>query len=197
MITFADGLPRAMLTKRSIDAARVYGSPPGIRALDSPDGAGGPLPTRTTWTWLGRALPVGWTRLRAVWVTAGSDPPLVSRIAAWIGAAASADAAIPPCQSPESTSATAGGRVCGLVEGNAAPATPAASAVGSLPATRVVFFVAVVGNPSWFAAFLSPDLAPPAGGADGAPPDDWVTEQAVRASAARAAHTSAVRGTGR
>src|SRR5947209_5016536 len=186
-----------MLTKRSMAAASVYGSPPGIRALVSPDGAGGPSPTRTACTWFGSASPLGCTRPSAVCVTAGSEPPLVSRMAAWIGAAASADAAIPPCQSPESTSATAGGRVCGLVAGKTALATPAASAVGSLPATRVVFFVAVVGNPSWFAAFLSPDLAPPAGGADGAPPDDCVTEHPLRATAAMAAQTSADRGTGR
>ncbi len=32
-------------------------------------------------------------------------------------------------------------------------ATPAASATGSAPATRVVFFVAVNGNPSFSAAF--------------------------------------------
>ena len=62
-------------------------------------------------------------------------------------------AAIPDCQSLESTSETASGPGTPPVEGNAASATPAAVAVGSAPATRVVFLVANSGKPRSWAAF--------------------------------------------
>src|SRR5205823_1345729 len=58
------------------------------------------------------------------------------------------DAATPDCQSPESTSATARGRALDSAGVKTAWATAAASAVGSAPPTRVVFFVANCGKPS-------------------------------------------------
>src|SRR5205814_2304081 len=72
-----------------------------------------------------------------------------SRIGARIGGAARTDAASAPRQSPASASATAVGRVFVVCAGYTTCATPAASAIGSPPATRVVFFVATDGTPSW------------------------------------------------
>src|SRR4051794_2975648 len=109
-------------------------------------------------------------------------------------------AAITDCHFDWSASTTAGGRVSGSVAGKSADATPAASATGSLPLTRVVLRVALTGNPSCSAAFLSLDLAPPAGAAPGTLLFELslaLREQPARASAASSmAAQSAVRGTG-
>ncbi len=72
------------------------------------------------------------------------------------GDAISTEAAIAPCQLFLSTIATACGRLSGEVAGNTALTTPATSATGSAPATRVVFFVAVTGKPSSAVAELLP-----------------------------------------
>ena len=63
------------------------------------------------------------------------------------GGATRLAAAIPEAQSSPFTSVTAAGPLTPPVEGNTASATPAASAIGSMPATRVVFLVAKAGNP--------------------------------------------------
>src|SRR4051812_19452283 len=78
---------------------------------------------------------------------------LESRIGALTGGEVRLAAAIPDCQSPESTSETASGPATPPVDGKTASATPAALATGSAPATRVVFLVANSGNPRSCAAF--------------------------------------------
>src|SRR3954454_13521785 len=75
----------------------------------------------------------------------------------------STDAATPMRQSRASTSATAPGRVFTDGPGNTARATPAASATGSAPPTRVVFFVAKAGKPRLPAASDWFPLAPTVG----------------------------------
>ena len=55
---------------------------------------------------------------------------------------------------------TAVGCVPGAAEGNTASATPAASATGSAPATRVVFLVATEGKASFWRAWGSADGVP-------------------------------------
>ena len=69
-----------------------------------------------------------------------------------IGGAISTAEAIAACQSPVDASATAVGWVPGAADGNTARATPAASAAGSAPGTRVVFLVARAGKPSFCTA---------------------------------------------
>ena len=73
------------------------------------------------------------------------------------------DAASAACQLSESARTTAAGRLVGPVDGNTACATPAASAVGSAPPTRVVFFVANVGKPRSPAACGSSPATPETG----------------------------------
>ena len=82
----------------------------------------------------------------------GSEVAPDSRIGARIGDDISTDEAIAACQSSVGASVTAVGWVPLAAEGYTAIATPAASATGSAPGTRVVFLVAVVGNPSCWAA---------------------------------------------
>ena len=65
-----------------------------------------------------------------------------SSIGARIGGAISTEAAIAACQSSLGARVTAAGWVPGAADGYTASATPAASATGSAPATRVVFLVA-------------------------------------------------------
>src|SRR4051794_37657421 len=78
--------------------------------------------------------------------------PADSRMGALTGCAVRLAAAIPDCQSLESTRETASGPGMPPVDGKAASATPAAFATGSAPATRVVFLVANSGKPrSWTA----------------------------------------------
>src|SRR2546423_1244702 len=112
-------------------------------------------------------------------VMPGGLSPSESSPGALVGAADSTPAAPAPCQSPLSTRATAGGRVPGLIAGNTALATPAASEAGSLPGTRVVFFVAVVGEPSCLAAALAFEPTPPA---RPPPPPPLFTEPSAMAS---------------
>ena len=90
----------------------------------------------------------------------GSEDDPDSRIGARIGAAISTDEAIAACQSSVGASVTAVGWVPAAAEGYTASATPAASAIGSAPATRVVFFVATVGNPSCWPALGVLDWTP-------------------------------------
>src|SRR4051812_11671069 len=167
--TSPDGLPGATLENLSIATATVYGSPPRMRAAFSPFGGPGLSPTSIACAPLASCAPFGFSRLSVSEVTAGSPPPSLSRIGARSGAATSAPAATAPCQSSLSTSTIAGGRVSSELDGNTALATPAASAAGSLPLTRVVLRVAMIGKPSCSAAFLSLDFAPDDGAATGAP----------------------------
>src|SRR4051794_12386308 len=182
------GFPRATLENLSIATATAYGSAPRMRAAFRPLGGPGFSPTRIAWAPLASWAPFGLRRSRVSDVTDGSEPPSVSRIGARSGFATSAPAATAPCQSSLSTSTTAGGRVSSEDEGKIALATPAASAAGSLPLTRVVLRVALIGKPSCSAAFLSVDFAPVTGGVGGAPLVSWsefcFREQPDRASSA-------------
>src|SRR3954463_2319975 len=168
--TSPDGLPFATLENLSTATATAYGLSPLMRAALRPSGGPGLLPTRMAWAPLASWAPFGLGRSSVSEVTGGSESPSVSRIGARSGADTSADAATAPCQSSLSTSTTAGGRVSSDDEGKTALATPAASAVASLPLTRVVLRVAVTGKPSCSVAFLSVDFAPVTGVATGAPP---------------------------
>src|SRR3954464_7581810 len=109
---------------------------------------------------------------------------------------ASTDAATPMRQSRASTSATAPGRVFTDGPGNTARATPAASATGSAPPTRVVFFVAKAGKPRLPAASDWLPLAPTVGVLvvfAPTPPRFPPQAAAVSAQSARAASRSARR----
>ena len=94
-------------------------------------------------------------------VAAGSELGPDSSTGAWMGGAISTDAAIAASQSPVGASVTAVGWVPGAAEGNTARATPAASATGSAPATRVVFLVARMGKPSFSLACGDVEGTPP------------------------------------
>src|SRR3954449_19401 len=186
--TSPDGLPLATLENLSIATATAKGSPPRMRAALSPFGGPGFSPTRIAWAPLASWAPFGLSRSSVSDVTEGSESPSVSRIGALSGSPTSAPAATAPCQSSLSTSTTAGGRVSSDDDGKIALATPAASATGSLPLTRVVLRVAVIGKPSCSAAFLSVDFAPVTGGGAGAPLDSssefCLSEQPESASSA-------------
>ncbi len=69
------------------------------------------------------------------------------------GVAIRTEAASAASQSSVGAIATAGGWVPVPEDGYTASATPAASAVGSPPATRVVFLVATAGKPSFWPAW--------------------------------------------
>src|SRR6476469_2417558 len=92
--------------------------------------------------------PVGCSASSAALVASGSVSPSANSTGARIGLPASTDAASPVRQSRTSARITALGRDSIVREGYVASATPAASATGSPPATRVVFLVANTGNPS-------------------------------------------------
>ena len=66
----------------------------------------------------------------------------------------SAEAAMAACQLLPSTSVTTFGLACGAAPLKTARATAAASALASVPATRVVFLVANSGKPSEVSAVL-------------------------------------------
>src|SRR3954469_2479487 len=168
--TSPEGFPRATLVNLSIATATAYGSPPRMRDAFSPLGGPGLSPTRIACAPLASCAPFGLSRSSVSEVTAATPPPSLSRIGARSGAATRAAPDTAPCQSSLSTSTTAGGRVSSELDGKIALATPAASAAGSLPLTRVVLRVAMIGKPSCSAAFLSLDLAPDDGAATGAPP---------------------------
>src|SRR3954447_22518623 len=193
------GLPRATLENLSIATATAYGSAPRMRAAFSPLGGPGFSPTRIACAPLASWAPFGLRRSSVSDVTDGSESPSVSRIGAFSGSATSAPAATAPCQSSLSTSTTAGGRVSSDEDGKIALATPAASAAASLPLTRVVLRVAVIGKPSCCAAFLSVDLAPVTGGVTGAPDGSssefCFSEQPDSASTASTAAREGKRGT--
>jgi hypothetical protein len=104
--------------------------------------------------------PSGRSAASAAELEAGRLRPSENRSGARIGALISTEPARAPRQSRESTIATALGRVTFEPAEYTARATPAASAVGSPPPTRVVFFVAKAGNPRSTAAWLSLPLAP-------------------------------------
>src|ERR1700761_9237520 len=149
--------------------------------------------------------PVGASAVRASLVAAGSVVGPESRTGAWMGEAISTEAAIAACQSPVGASVTAVGWVPDTTDGNTARATPAASATGSAPGTRVVFLVAVKGKPSCCAVCpavdgvppLAPDVAvvlPPSSFL-GLPPPHAVSARARSAAIAGIALLRAPRGT--
>src|ERR1700761_9855807 len=96
--------------------------------------------------------PAGASAFSASLVAAGSGGGPDSRIGARIGEDMSTDEAIAACQSSVGASVTAVGCVPPAADGYTAIATPAAAATGSAPGTRVVFLVAVAGNPRCWAA---------------------------------------------
>src|SRR6185437_6013223 len=102
--------------------------------------------------------PVGCSASSAAEVAAGSLLPWANRIGASIGRPTSTAAAIPVCQALTSARITAAGRVSGVRAGYVASAAPAASAIGSAPAIRVVFLVATTGKPSGGPAGVSVPL---------------------------------------
>src|SRR5450755_938308 len=140
-------LPSAALTKRSISPARAYGPAASTETARRPFGAG-TLPTLITWAPLATPEPVGASALSASAVARGSSEPPESSTGARIGGAISTAEATAACQSLLGAIVTAVGWVPGATDGYTASATPAASAVGSLPGTRVVFLVATEGKPS-------------------------------------------------
>src|SRR5438309_6674680 len=127
-------------------AVSVKGSFPFTGAVRSPEGAG-VSPIWMTWAPARLRDPRGDRAFSAVAVTSGSDPGPESSSGARTGPAMKTEAASAASQSSLGASTTAGGLVPGAAEGYTANATPAASAVGSLPGTLVVFFVAVSGMP--------------------------------------------------
>src|SRR4051795_11743780 len=151
-ITCGDGLPRIAVKKRSTAAAVAYGSVPVILPLFIPDGADGLVPMRMTCASRAKSAPTGLRRSIASEVAAGSLSPSLARSGAPSGCAFSTEPATAPCQSFLSTSTTACGRSLGVVAGNTAAATPARSATGSPPPTRIVLRVATAGEPSFYAA---------------------------------------------
>src|SRR4051794_16281658 len=147
------------------------------------------FPMRTTWAPPAGLEPDGARASSASDVASGRLVPWPSRTGARIGAAMRTDAASAARQSPPSTSVTALGRVPGESDGYTARAIAAASAIGSAPPTRVVFFVAKTGNPSAGAALLSLPLTPITGDLTAGPPDR--PQPARTATAAAAAATVA------
>src|ERR1700744_1264913 len=141
-------------------AASVYGSLPLIAAECVPL-TSGTAPMRMTWAPPAAPDPVGASVVSASAVALGRLVAPDRSRGAWIGGAMSTDAASAACQSAVGASATADGWVPGAADGNTATATPAASATGSAPGTRVVFLVAMVGKPSFWAACGVVDDPPP------------------------------------
>src|SRR5207302_9619746 len=86
---------------------------------------------------------------RASRVALGRDEVPESKTGALIGGAIWTEAAIAASQSSVGAIDTACGCVPELEAGYTASATPAASATGSVPATRLVFLVATEGKPSF------------------------------------------------
>src|SRR5436305_14699330 len=108
MITLTLVFPRAALAKRSISAARVYGSFPLIAAVRRPGGVG-TLPTRMSWTPPAGPEPVGASTPSASLVADGSDEPPERRIGARVGGAINEAEANAACQlSVEASVTTAG-----------------------------------------------------------------------------------------
>ena len=154
------GRPTAAVKKRSIAAASEYGSLPLIdarvhaahrRHVSDPDqlrAADGLRAGRRQL--LERRRGRGRHRVSCPTAASGHGP----------GGAIRTEAAIAACQSEVGASATAPGWVPGAADGYTASATPAASATGSAPGTRVVFLVAVTGKPSCFTAFGDAEATP-------------------------------------
>src|SRR3954447_24908637 len=161
-ITRSDDLPRAAARNASIARPRANGLAPLTSVVVSPP-ACATSPTRITCAPPAAFEPVGASALSAEPDAAGSDVPSLSSIGALTGCANSAEGAIPARQSPLSTMVPAFGRDAALTAGKTAWATPAAFATGSAPPTRVVFFVAMAGNPRPWAACVSVPLAPSLG----------------------------------
>src|ERR1700742_4532810 len=149
--------------------------------------------------------PVGASAVRASLVAAGSAVGPEGRTGAWMGEPISTKPAIAACQSPVGASVTAVGWVPDTTDGNTARATPAASATGSAPGTRVVFLVAVKGKSSCCAVCPAvggvPPFAPDGPGVLaprsflGPPPPHAVSARARSAAIAGIALLRAPRGT--
>ena len=122
-----------------------------------------PSPTRITCAPPASFAPVGISRPSACSVAGGSSPRSENSSGARSGADISWAAETATRQSAVSTSVTARGRVSRSREGKTACATPAASAIGSAPPTRVVLRVANAGKPSSAAASSSSPSRPSTG----------------------------------
>src|SRR5436190_19169817 len=102
----------------------------------------GTSPMRITWAPSTAPEPVGASVLSASDVAEGREWCPDSSTGALIGEDIRTAEAIAACQSSSGAIVTAPGWVPEAAEGYTASATPAASAAGSAPATRVVFLVA-------------------------------------------------------
>src|SRR5579884_281044 len=120
----------------------------------------GTSPTRITCTPPAPTAPVGASRDRAWAVALGNLAAPESSTGARIGEAIITAEASAACQSSVGAIVTAAGWVPEPMEGNTASATPAASATGSAPATRVVFLVASAGKTISCAAWGELELTP-------------------------------------
>src|SRR5947209_946044 len=129
-------LPAAAVAKRSIAAVSANGSEPEMVAARRPFGAG-TSPIRITCAPPAAPLPVGESTPSASTVADGRLELPERRTGARIGDAISTDAAIAASQSSVGAIVTTFGWLPGAAEGYTASATPAASATGSPPATRV------------------------------------------------------------
>src|SRR3954469_878007 len=162
MTTVSLSLPRAAAEKASIARASANGFAPRMSVGRRPAGRA-TSPTRITCAPPTAFAPVGASAPRASSLAVGRSGPFEYRMGARIVVPASTDAATPMRQSRTSTSATAPGRVFTDRPGKTARAPPAASAIGSAPPTRVVFFVANAGKPRLPAASDWLPLAPTVG----------------------------------
>ena len=138
--TLVAGRPCAALCRRSIPAATAYGSCPLNETECSEDGLG-TSPTRIACAPPTAPEPVGASRRSAPVVADGNEELPESRIGALTGPDIRTEDAIAACQLSVGAITTEGGCVLDPAEGYTASATAAASAVGSAPATRVVFLV--------------------------------------------------------
>src|SRR4051794_14235668 len=161
-MTASDEVPFADAWNASIARASVAGSLPTRSVVFRPGGRA-TSPTRTACAPPAGSEPVGERASSADWVVGGILVPSVIRIGAWIGDDISTEAASAARQSWTSTSATALGRNSGVTDGKTARAAAAALAIGSAPATRVVFLVASTGKPSSASACFFSPLGPTTG----------------------------------
>src|SRR4051794_40485987 len=162
MTTLRLSLPAAAAENASTARASANGPAPRTLVARSPVGRA-TSPTRMTCAPPTVFDPVGFRAVSASLLAAGRSVPFESRIGARTVVPARTAAATPTRQSRPSARTTAPGRVDADVAGKTARAAPAASATGSAPPTRVVFFVANAGKPRPVAASGSVALAPGVG----------------------------------
>ena len=155
-------LPCAAVWKASRARASANGSRPAMSVVRKPGGRA-TSPTRMSCAPPAALAPSRRRAASASRLAGGRSGPLESRTAARTGVEARTAPAMPARQSRASISATAAGRFSGVVAGNTARATPAASAMASAPPMRVVFLVAKAGKPRSVVASGSEPLVRQAG----------------------------------